>query len=61
MQHPLLLVPFSPSRFAIYFCYNFQTANSNELIFSAIMGIAEMHLLMEKETGSLRNTIIKKN
>ena len=37
-HHPQLFVLFSSSRYAIYFCYNFQTSKPNELIVSGNEG-----------------------
>ena len=49
-RHPQLFVSFSSSRFALYFCYNFRTTYSNEVIFSEVLGKAEAHLPTKEQT-----------
>ena len=46
--HPKLFVPFSLSRFAMYFCYNFQTAFSNELIPRRTFCLPSWHALASR-------------
>ena len=47
---PQFFVLFSSSRYAMYFYYSFQTARSNELIFSGILHKAEVHLTTKEQT-----------
>ena len=49
-HHPQHFVPFSSSRYAMYFNYNSQTPRSNELIFSGILQKVEIHLSMKEQT-----------
>ena len=47
---PQLFVLFSSSRYAMYFYYSFQTARSNELIFSGILQRVKVHFTTKEQT-----------
>ncbi len=57
-HHPQLFVPFSSSRFARYFCYNFQTSKPNEPSVSGIEG--EYRGISFDETIKSLNALVAK-